>query len=219
MGEEWNDVCWIPSPLSESKHLLPAYNLKLNSKIRWENGVHLTPTTVEMSEADSLHMSVDSVDSSLGGASCTVLKERHSDATKERHMSIDSSTRDSGVGFLADSPASGLEELSLPYSQSQTQSITQPQPSTSRAELSSSDCAIKGGVSRSDLNKPDSTSKSRHMSIEDDQSSKWQASEENEDFDELRSSSWENRSKESLSSRLAGIKLFFIFNFNKSRNQ
>ncbi|XP_067008863.2 NAD-dependent protein deacetylase sirtuin-1 isoform X2 [Anabrus simplex] len=51
----------------------------------------------EGSEAESLQMSIDS---GLGGmltdSSCSILKERH--------MSVDSSTRDSGICFSADSP-------------------------------------------------------------------------------------------------------------------
>ncbi|KAJ4443964.1 hypothetical protein ANN_05753 [Periplaneta americana] len=52
---------------------------------------------IETSEADSLQMSIDSgVGMSMADSSCSMFKERH--------MSVDSSTHDSGVGFSADSP-------------------------------------------------------------------------------------------------------------------
>ncbi|PNF42289.1 hypothetical protein B7P43_G05536 [Cryptotermes secundus] len=52
---------------------------------------------IESSEADSLQMSIDSgMGMSAADSSCS--------AFKERHMSVDSSTHDSGVGFSADSP-------------------------------------------------------------------------------------------------------------------
>jgi hypothetical protein len=52
---------------------------------------------IESNEADSLQMSIDSgMGLSAADSSCS--------AGKERHMSVDSSTRDSGVGFSADSP-------------------------------------------------------------------------------------------------------------------
>jgi hypothetical protein len=52
---------------------------------------------IESNEADSLQMSIDSgMGLSAADSSCG--------AFKERHMSVDSSTHDSGVGFSADSP-------------------------------------------------------------------------------------------------------------------
>jgi hypothetical protein len=53
--------------------------------------------TIESNEADSLQMSIDSgMGMSAADSSCSIFKERH--------MSVDSSTHDSGVGFSADSP-------------------------------------------------------------------------------------------------------------------
>ena len=53
--------------------------------------------TMESNEADSLQMSIDSgMGMSAADSSCSIFKERH--------MSVDSSTHDSGVGFSADSP-------------------------------------------------------------------------------------------------------------------
>ncbi|KAK7869073.1 hypothetical protein R5R35_000792 [Gryllus longicercus] len=53
-------------------------------------------SNVESSEADSLQMSIDS---GMGMSA-----DSSSSGMKERHMSVDSSTRDSGVCFSADSP-------------------------------------------------------------------------------------------------------------------
>ncbi|PSN54664.1 hypothetical protein C0J52_01051 [Blattella germanica] len=143
MGDDWTEVCWRPSPLMETSHLLPHVPKRRISveESSWEDRNSVTDCSrdslnvrpshqmtgdcssqdslvsgrlvnqctssirsagermlnIESNEADSLQMSIDSgMGMSAADSSCSVFKERH--------MSVDSSTHDSGVGFSADSP-------------------------------------------------------------------------------------------------------------------
>ncbi|KAJ9584477.1 hypothetical protein L9F63_021171 [Diploptera punctata] len=116
LGEDWMEVCWRPTPLTEASHLT---NVSCTSSSH-NSGEQLL--TIESNEADSLQMSIDSgmddhnsnmdskssevVDSTTDCIPVGNVSERNPGVSStgsscgsvvHRHMSVDS-MRDSGIG-------------------------------------------------------------------------------------------------------------------------
>ncbi|XP_063217308.1 NAD-dependent protein deacetylase sirtuin-1 [Bacillus rossius redtenbacheri] len=226
LGEDWKEICW-QKPLNHASHLRSVATgvsewQKHSSTCRSQSPLQMSSRDGRShdqsaagieSEADSLQMSIDSGMSGSADSSCS--------AFKERHMSVDSSTRDSGLCLSLDgavdvdgsvpadclqkdccsvTPDSSVVSSSLP-SAAQADSTTNDDPCSAPSRQRLSLGLVQSGA----VGSCSGVTKERRMSVDCGNLS----SKDQQDIEALRDS-WRPQIRQSLATRLPEHSYYFL---------